>query len=103
MNLSFKMGTSNTPTVCRAIQCDDEPPTEVFPRAPDAHLFFAQKLTTLCDSEQMIRGTALDVRNIEAALSRHFGSLANLPALPATFARAQKGPQESQLLLRPRQ
>ena len=26
----LKWATSNTPTVCRAIRCDDEPPTEVF-------------------------------------------------------------------------
>lgn len=86
----LKWAASNTPTVCRAIQCDDEPPTEVFTLAPDAHLFLRKGSPPSVIQEQMLRGTALDVRKIEAALSRHFGSLANLPALPATFARAQK-------------
>ena len=86
----LKWASEHAPTVCRAIQCDEETPTDVFTVAPDAHLFLRKGSPPSVIQEQMIRGTALDVRNIEAALSRHFGSLANLPALPATFARAQK-------------
>lgn len=86
----MRWAAGRVPAVCRAVQCDEESPTQVFSVAPDAHLFLRSNSPAATIQEQLLRGTALNTQAIESALANHIGSLANLPALPATFSRLQR-------------
>jgi len=87
--LFLRWVAERNPTLCRAVQCEANSPIDAFSAAPDAHLFLRADSPPEVLHEQLIRGTALNTRAIEAALTQHLGSLANLPALPATYARVQ--------------
>ena len=78
------------PSTCRAVQCQDIGPSEAFQTAPDAHLYLRSDSPPATIQEQLLRGTSLDIENIEKALSNTFGNLATLPTLPTTFARIQQ-------------